>query len=162
MLRMTPLLLLCCVVLFAGCKTSGKSAQVVRLQHSVVQEVWEYGTPQTMPYGRTKGVMTLYCQITLYIDGRFVRQDTNGQGWGLYDAYYRGTWRIDPETKERVLVDTEGNVSRLDPARKPDEIALISRPQIHGYWGGELNRLYARPEPPNPFQDREPPVEDSQ
>lgn len=157
---MTMLLVLCCVFFTVGCKTSGKSAQVVRLQHSVVKEVWEYGTPPSMPHGRTKGVMTLYCQVTLYIDGRFVRQDTNGQGWGSYDAFYRGTWRIDPQTGERILVDTEGNVSRLDPSAKPEEIALVSRPQIYAYWGGDLKRLYARPVPHSPFQDRESPLEE--
>ncbi len=157
------LLVLCGVLFCAGCKTSGKSIQVVKLQHSIVQEVWEHGTPQSSAFGYTKGgPFTVYCQITLYIDGRFVRQDTNVQGWGLYDAYYRGTWRIDSETGERILVDTEGNVSRLDPSAKPEEIALVSRPQIHGYWGSDLKRLYARPVPRNPFQDREPSVDESE
>lgn len=129
---------------------------MVELQHSVVQEVWEYGTPQSSAFGYTKGgPFTVYCQITLYIDGRFVRQDTTAQGWGLYDAYYRGTWRIDPETGERILVDTEGNVSRLDPDSEPESEFSNNRLALIAFTGRTAPvQVYTRPEPRNPYADR--------
>ena len=151
------LLVFCCALSCSGCKTDGQSVQVVKLQHSIVQEVWEFGTPQSSAFGYTKGgPFTVYCQITLYIDGRFVRQDTNAQGWGLYDAYYRGTWRIDPETSERILVDTEGNASRLDTDPEPESEFSNNRLALVGFNGRTAPvQVYARPVPRNPFADRD-------